>query len=201
MRDVLNNRKANFFVNMILFSTLAVLLLISVSCKKDDEDAKNASNSKGNNFTPTLSGNGSGDLNFKINGKDYNFKVYRIDVTEENPSVLYRFLVSGESATQRIEMYIYPNELSEYNCGTPHGFNGNFNLMIMNKKDNSLEVMYNSIYNCQLVLSKLDNYQYKVRDSNYVVTFPGSLDLIEATFKGSSDGNTITDGKLSGKIK
>lgn len=200
MRSFLKNKKPAYFADIILFSSLAFLLTIGVSCKKEEEDGKNTSNSKGYNFTPTFSGNGSGDLNFKINGKDYAFKVYRIDLTEENPSVLYRILVSGESSTQRVEMYIYPNELGEYNCGTPHGFNGNFNLMIMSKKDNSLEVMYNSVYNCQLILSKLDNYQYLERDSNYVITFPGSLDLIEATFKGSSDGNTITDGKLSGKI-
>jgi hypothetical protein len=191
--------KALFSVNLMVFSMLSVLVLMNISCKKDEDD--NSSNSKGSNFTPTLSGNGSGDLNFKINGKDYNFKVYRIDITEENPSVLYRFLVSGESATQRVELYIYPNELGEYSCQTPNKFNGIFNFMLINKKDNSLELMYTSTFNCNLLISKLDNYQYEVRDTNYAVTFPGSLDLIEATFRGSSDGNTITEGKLSAKVK
>lgn len=191
-----NNKQSNLKKIARLFILVFFSSILLNSCKKEEDNKKSK-------ITNQKEGNAEGNISFNLNGKDYNFNIYKIDITEESPSVLYRFLVTGETENQRMELYIYPNKVGEYTCGTPSANEGTFNIMIVEKNDNALSIFYNSTNQCKLSINKLENYKFMERDINdsWNIISPGSLDLIEVTFTGSGNGHNFTEGSIIGKIK
>jgi hypothetical protein len=184
----------------LITTVFLVSTLMLTSCKKEEIEKNN----KGK-ITNQKEGNAEGTISFKLNGKNYEFNIYEISITEENPSVLYRFLISGESQTQSISMYVYQNELGEYICGSSNFDRGTFNITIVEKKDNAMSVFYISAGTCRLGIDKLENYQFMRYEGpdffNRELVFAGSLGLLEASFSGNNGGYDFKEGKLTGKIK